>query len=115
MATAPRRIATTPITLPTTFRSLNRATPPSGLVIWWWSAQGGVARFSERKVVGSVIGVVAILLGAVAIYNLGAAASRQTIELPRELAFLAPIQQAGSALTIEVSNLPDKVSAADVL
>src|SRR5207244_13441557 len=40
-------------------------------------------------------------------------AGHQRNELPRDIAFLAPVQQAGSALTVEVSNVPDKFSVLD--
>jgi hypothetical protein len=85
------------------------------LVFWSWSTQKGVFRFSERHIGGSVLGAVALFLACIAFHNLAYTVSRQMIEVPRELAFLAPIQQSGGSLTIEVSNLPDKVSVAAVL
>ena len=54
-------------------------------------------------------------MACITFYHLGEFVSQQRIELPRETAFLAPVQQAGSALNIEVSNLPDKTSAASLL
>jgi len=49
-------------------------------------------------------------MAAVAFFNLAGLAEQQRADLPREVSFLAPVQQAGSALTVEVSNLADKLS-----
>jgi len=54
-------------------------------------------------------------MAAITWYHLGELVSEQRIERPRDAAFLAPIQQAGSALSIDVSNLPDRTSLANVL
>ena len=85
------------------------------LALWRWGSRAGILRFSPRHVVGLMLGFAGLFMACITFYHLGELVSQQRIELPRETAFLAPVQQAGSALNIEVSNLPDKTSAASLL
>jgi len=64
---------------------------------------------------GMCLGLAAFILAGVAFLNLSEIAGHQRNELPRDVSFLAPVQQAGSALTVEVSNFADKFSMPDFI
>jgi len=55
-----------------------------------------------------VLGLIACGLALAAIIYLGGAAQAHKRGVPRDVTLLAPVQQAGSALTVEVANLADK-------
>jgi hypothetical protein len=80
------------------------------LLIWRWAAQEGVQKFSSRHILGAVIGLAAIALATVRLVNLGDAAGQQNSYLPRDVTFLAPVQQAASALNVEVANIAETAS-----
>jgi hypothetical protein len=80
------------------------------VVAWLWASGGNVRKFTTRHIVGAVLGVVALFLALVAFLNLNDLAGQYQSSLPRELAFLAPVQQASSPLTVTVSNTEDKTS-----
>jgi hypothetical protein len=84
----------------------------AGLTAWtWrWAAQKGTYRFSARHLGGGLIGLIAFALAVFAFISLGDHAEHQNQFAPRGLSFLAPVQQSGSALTVEVSNLEDKTT-----
>src|SRR6266446_3862443 len=82
----------------------------AALVVWRWTVQQGVYRFSERHIFGTLLGTLAAVLAVVAFNNLGGVVQTQKNDLPREVTFLAPVQQAGSALAVEVLNMADKFS-----
>ncbi len=75
------------------------------IMLWRWAAAEGIYRFTPRHLLGAVAGLVALVIAAV--YGLHAAAMLGTLTLtpPDQLTFLAPVQQAGSALTVQVANL----------
>jgi len=81
-----------------------------GVLVWRWTVQGGTYRFSARHLAGTLIGALAILLAIVAFINLGDLARNEARTVPRDVTLLAPVQQAGSALTVEVANIADKAS-----
>jgi hypothetical protein len=81
------------------------------LVAWRWASRESVRKFTTRHVGGAVLGVVALFLAFVAFLNLNDLAGQYQSSLPRELAFLAPVQQASSPLTVTVANIEDKASA----
>jgi len=87
----------------------------AALVAWRWAGGGGVYRFSARHIGGTLLGLGALGLAAGALVKLAEIAGDQERSLPRGLSFLAPVQQAGSALSLEVGNVPDKLSAFEVL
>ncbi|HET7872309.1 MAG TPA: hypothetical protein VFL42_07335, partial [Terriglobales bacterium] len=77
---------------------------------WRWGSDKEVARFSARHLGGGVIGI-ALLIGAVVVFkNIFQLVLDQPSVVAGNLSFLAPVQQAGSALTVEVANLPDGFS-----
>ena len=59
---------------------------------------------------GREVAVAALPAGRLACVCLGALASEHTAELPHALTFLAPVQQAGNALSVEVDNLEERAS-----
>jgi hypothetical protein len=80
------------------------------LVVWRWASQEGVSKFSARHLVGTVIGFAAILMTVFALTQLANLANQHSGYVAGDLTFLAPVQQAGSALSIEVANVPEKAS-----
>src|SRR2546425_5088056 len=60
-----------------------------------------------RHWAGVVVGLLALIMAGITFFNLGDIGSHQRTEAPREATFLAPVQQAGSVLAIEVSNIAD--------
>jgi hypothetical protein len=80
------------------------------VAVWRWTCQAGVYRFSGRHLFGTLLGLTALVLAVVAIFSLGDLVQSQKASLPRDVTLLAPVQQAGSALTVEVANLADKPS-----
>jgi hypothetical protein len=88
----------------------------SALVLWRWTIrQPRSTLHAPRPLLGMCLGLVAFVLAGVAFLNLGEVAARQRNDLPRDVTFLAPVQQAGSALTVEVSNFADKFSVPDLI
>ena len=79
--------------------------------IWRRAERDDIAKNSGRRWFALAIGGAAFALASVAFLNLGAIASRQSVELPRNLTFLAPVQQAGDGLDVVVDNLEEKTSA----
>jgi hypothetical protein len=80
------------------------------VLAWRGAAREGVYRFSARHFSGTLFGLIAFVLAVVAFINLGDLAQSQKRYVPGDVTLLAPVQQAGSALTVEVANLPDKPS-----
>lgn len=85
------------------------------LVLWRWAGGETAVRFSPRHLGGGVLGLAAACIAGVAFAVLFELAAQQRGELPREVAFLAPVQQANSALTVEVANLPERTPALGIL
>lgn len=77
----------------------------AALIAWRWAGAGGVYRFSVRHVFGSLIGLVGVALAGGLIVACFGEATQNRSGLPADVSLLAPVQQAGSALTVEVSNV----------
>ena len=77
---------------------------------WRWSVREGTQRYSTRHLGGAFVGVAAITLAGVFLLMLWERASHQNQFVPGQLSFLAPVQQSGSALTVEVANARDALS-----
>jgi len=75
------------------------------IVVWRWAAGPGVEKFSPRHLLGAVIGLVAMLIAASSLMRAAGSLDVITAFAPDTLAFLAPVQQANSTLTVEVANL----------
>jgi hypothetical protein len=80
-----------------------------GLAVWRWSSRAGVYKFSAQHILGTLIGVVAITVSVVTLLKVASMSERQSAA-SNVLTFVAPIQQAGNELKIEVANLEDKFS-----
>jgi hypothetical protein len=57
-----------------------------------------------------MIGVIALTLAGILLAQLGELAAAENGSVPRDVSFLAPIQQAASPLRVEVSNVADEAS-----
>ncbi len=82
-------------------------------VVWRGAAREGVFKFSIRHWSGLLLGCAAFALAGIALIQLGELAQENTVEMARDVTFLAPVQQAGNALSVEVGNVEDKVSSLD--
>ena len=80
------------------------------LLFWRLAGREGTYRYSARQWSGGAAGLVALVCAAGVLLGLGKLAQDNTQELPRGVAFVAPVQQPGSALSVEVANLPDEPS-----
>jgi hypothetical protein len=74
--------------------------------VWRWATGEGVNKFSPRHLLGAVAGIGAIIFAAVSIVHAASAFEYVTVTVSDDLTFLAPVQQANSALTVDISNLP---------
>jgi hypothetical protein len=83
----------------------------TALVLWRWAGRGGVSHSNGRYFGGLVLGVLALVLAAIAWLNFAEVLGGHRGFSSRDLTFLAPIQQAGTGLTVAVQNIPDKASA----
>lgn len=85
--------------------------------IWAWRSvtAEGVGRFTPRHVLGGLLGLVASGLAFYALTELLRLAGASHAEPPRELRFIAPIQQPESVLTLELGNVAPGLSAGTVL
>src|SRR5205823_2128887 len=80
-------------------------------IVWRWAGQRGVYQSSPRQIGGAFLGIVAFVFAIVSLYNFAQVLGHHQGELPAELSFLAPVQQPGSALNLEVLNVSEKASA----
>jgi hypothetical protein len=81
------------------------------LLVWRWTVREGVHKFSVQHIFGTAIGLAAVVLAAFALVNLIDGAGLEKSIAPRDVTFLAPVQQAGSALTAEVANVSENAPA----
>ena len=82
----------------------------AALVVWRWATRGDVWKYSARHLGGIMVGVVALVLAGIMLENLGELAAAENGTVPRDVSFLAPVQQAASPLKVEVSNVADEAS-----
>jgi hypothetical protein len=76
------------------------------IFVWRWATDKDVYKFSVRHLLGAVIGLAAILIAAISIVHAAGSFETITAMASDNLTFLAPVQQASSALTVEVANVP---------
>jgi hypothetical protein len=76
------------------------------IVIWRWAAGEGVHRFTPRHLVGVIVGFAAVLIAVVSLVRLARAFEPIASNATNDVTFLAPVQQAASALTAVVANEP---------
>ncbi|HWF20132.1 MAG TPA: hypothetical protein VG754_12755, partial [Verrucomicrobiae bacterium] len=79
--------------------------------LWHWTLRNRFGRFSARHLLGTGVGLLAFGMAMLALYNLGSLVPHDDRVAPADATFLAPVQQAGSSLSIEVANVPLKASA----
>jgi hypothetical protein len=82
----------------------------SAVGAWRWATCDGGFRWSVRHLGGGLVGLVALLLGFAVLLLLIDNARAQSQLSPRGLNFLAPIQQSGSALSVETGNVRDTMT-----
>src|SRR6185437_12918424 len=87
----------------------------AALVVWRWATRGDVWKYSARHLAGTVLGLLALTLAAIMLQRLGELTSSENRSVPLEVSFLAPVQQAASALKVVVSNVPNQTSAWNVI
>jgi len=80
------------------------------LLVWRWTIREGVYKFSARHMSGLTLGLGACVLAAVALLQLAEVVDRHRNHVPGDVTFVAPVQQASSALNVEVSNIPERSS-----
>jgi hypothetical protein len=80
------------------------------LLVWRWAAREGVYKFSAQHIFGTMIGLAAVVLASITLVNLVDGVGQEKSFAPRDVTFLAPVQQASSALTVEVANVSETAS-----
>jgi len=80
------------------------------ITVWRGSSHEHVFKFSARHLLATIVGSVSLAMAGVALIVLATVAGEHAAEPPRDITFLAPVQQAGNALTVEVANLADETS-----
>ncbi|HEV2209167.1 MAG TPA: hypothetical protein VG167_10360 [Verrucomicrobiae bacterium] len=81
------------------------------LLVWRWAMQPGSYRFGPRHSVGLLLGVLCLIAAGLAFSNLAQVLNEHRTVAATNLAFVAPVQQAGTGLSVEVSNLPNRIAA----
>ena len=76
------------------------------IAAWSWAAGRSVYKFSVRHFCGAGIGLAAIIFAAIFIVRAAGTFESANTVAPNNLTFLAPVQQADSALTVAVANVP---------
>ena len=71
-----------------------------------WRKAKAAPKFSARYSTGLTLGCIAFLIACYALFVLADISHHQRQAAPSTVAFLAPVQQPGSALTAEISNVP---------
>ncbi|HTV39305.1 MAG TPA: hypothetical protein VMF08_01910 [Candidatus Sulfotelmatobacter sp.] len=74
------------------------------IILWRWASMYDGRRFTPRHSIGIIAGSAAILIATISAVRLANTFEPITNESTNGLTFLAPVQQAGSALTVEVAN-----------
>lgn len=77
------------------------------IIVWRWASGNEVERFAPRHVLGAIVGFAAILIATLSIVRVANGFETIASESTKDLTFLAPVQQSGSALTVEVANMPE--------
>jgi hypothetical protein len=83
------------------------------VLVWRWTSSEGVYKFSARHFLGTLLGLISFGLAIVAFIRLADLAEHQNTFVPRDVTLLAPVQQEGSVLSVEVSNLAAQASVLD--
>jgi hypothetical protein len=76
------------------------------IFVWRWAAGDGVYQFSVRHLLGTVVGLAAVIVAAILLVQAARSFESIVSNSSSTLTFLAPVQQANSALNLEVANIP---------
>jgi hypothetical protein len=87
----------------------------SSAILWRWTGREEAGKFSAQSIFKWLLGFVAFGLALLALAYLHDLVRRQHHAIPYDITFLAPVQQAGSALQAEVGNVPEKNSGLEVM
>lgn len=82
----------------------------AAIVFWRWGSSSTVYRFGARHLAGTTLGLLAIIIAVFFFVNLAQLAQQKQAMLSRNVILLAPVQQAGGALSVDVSNVSDRTS-----
>lgn len=77
------------------------------MIVWHWAAGKDVHRFTPKHLLGAGAGLAAIVIATVSVARLACAFEPIANRATHDITFLAPVQQAGSALTVEVANVKE--------
>jgi hypothetical protein len=80
-------------------------------VVWRLATAAGVRKFTARHWLGGLLGLLANCGAIVLILQLADSSISLAGALPSDLTFIAPIQQSGAALSVEVGNVAEGASA----
>jgi hypothetical protein len=83
----------------------------AALVAWHWATRRGVSKYSARHLGGTLVGLAGVILTGIVLAQVYDLTASQNSSLPRDVSFLAPVQQAGTALKVDLSNVADQSSA----
>ena len=75
------------------------------LLLWRWAAAEGVYRFMPRHLLGAAAGLGALTIAIMSFLQVFSAIEPLPVATPETLTFLAPVQQAGNAMTVQVGNV----------
>ena len=70
------------------------------IFVWRWAAGEGVNKFCVQHIFGAAVGLAAILFAVISLIHAASAFEAITALASDNLTFLAPVQQANSALTV---------------
>lgn len=78
------------------------------IAAWLWrlASDQGVHKLTLRHLLGGILALAAAALAAIALAHLVDLARSARVEVPRDLRFVAPVQQADSALALDIANVP---------
>ncbi len=79
-------------------------------LVWRVATADGVVRFSVRHLVGGLLGLTACAIAIALLLRFADRAQALSASLPRDLTFITPVQEAGSALTVDLANASLKPS-----
>ena len=78
----------------------------AAVYLFWWGSRAQ-ARFSSRHIAGLLFGVAALVLAAGLLSRFVEQVGQEVTHAPRELTFVAPVQQAGSSITLRLLNVEE--------
>lgn len=80
------------------------------MLAWRWATPPGACRFGLRHLTGACLGFLSLGFALTTGTQLERMALRDSTEAPREMTFVAPVQQPNAPLTVEIASLDEKLS-----